>query len=789
MNTNADGHTVEDTKRQLVVCRELLSVWENSMERVSKLCKTSATAFKCIVENVPLTIKLIFEHCRASKKLYGTLFEDVSEELTNLFRKAKTILTLFLATLENVIVFDTDTESETELLVKVIDSIGSFVTISRELDLKTFVETSKIFGKLAITNQHHVKRINAMNVTLQLTQFTKDVSSMLLFCQDSSDRVQERTIKVIGHSLKILDRLFAVYCSHINNEILPCVIELLLKMHRCSPLCLQNSQIDSKLMDLINIQISKGSEPFLNTVFKSSDFKQAFFDYRNQANIDNLGYHLLTVNIMKKLIYMPYEQHCKWTLGAESIIDVALSNINHLQEEICVGQVKLPGVHDIGERSRSASIYEATIVPICGLISQIPADGFHAVELILLKHLLSNQLWSSLLSSDIWCFVGRIGSLELCAGHVKYLLNVYAVLMRRSNSLEIVMLENLIGRLYNLLPEEMKHTVITELDDLENPCWLAVARFLPPKTKAFLQNRLACVLNEIPRSFVELQRQPTVQNWNRITMLMSLIGKLNYTEEKNTIDILSQIWNSIASTIEIFEGKQLDVLSEFTSKLLSATQPEKIQDDTFFSILEAVLTSLLCLPPHVKAVASYYLRNSIDSFDNCGIKTVNALTELNCRLLEDENPWVRQEAFETFDYVAHMCPNEDLVTKMAAAVTRKSSLRDSLPAYLSGTIYYELQDFSDIRDYLQHIAKHSQNVYHVCNNYEDCQRDQKLAKLEIESIETFDKNSPLSQLDEHVSEICDELNDILKKSSDITNHVMRRLRLICMKILDLTESK
>ena len=32
---------------------------------------------------------------------------------------------------------------------------------------------------------------------------------------------------------------------------------------------------------------------------------------------------------MKKLIYMPYEQHRKWTLGAESIVDVALSNINH----------------------------------------------------------------------------------------------------------------------------------------------------------------------------------------------------------------------------------------------------------------------------------------------------------------------------------------------------------------------------------------------------------------------------------------------------------------------------
>lgn len=76
---------------------------------------------------------------------------------------------------------------------------------------------------------------------------------------------------------------------------------------------------------------------------------------------------------------------------------------------------------------------------------------------------------------------------------------------------------------------------------------------------------------------------------------MSLIGKLNYTEEKNTIDILSQIWNSIASTIEIFEGKQLDVLSEFTSKLLSATQPEKIQDDTFFSVCTFFLLFLYCI--------------------------------------------------------------------------------------------------------------------------------------------------------------------------------------------------
>ncbi|XP_061937111.1 FIGNL1-interacting regulator of recombination and mitosis-like [Apis cerana] len=788
INRDVNEDTVQDTKRKLFVCHELLIIWEKSMERVSKLERTSATDLKSTLENVLVTIELIFEHCRGSKKLYGVLFDNISEELTNLFRKAKTILNLFLATLDGVIVFDTDTESE--LLVKVIDSIGLFVTIAHDLDLKTFVETSKVFGKLAITKQDLVKRTNATSVTSHLAQLAKNISSMFLFCQDSTqERIDERKIKVIGHSLKILDKLFATYHSYINNEILSFAIELLLKMHKCSPLCLQKSKIDDKLIELINVHISRGSEPFLNTLFKSSDFKQTFFEYGNQANIDKLGYHLLIVSIMKILINMPYEQHCKWTLGAESIIDVALTNINHIQEEILVGQVRLPGVHDIGERPRSASIYEATIVPICGLISQIPADGFQAIELILLKHLLSNQLWSSLLSSDIWCFVDRIGSSELCVSHVKYLLKVYAVLMTRSNSLEVVILENLIGRLYNLLSEETKHTLITEFDDLENPSWLPVARFLPSKTKSFLQNRLACVLNEIPTAFAELHRQPTIQNWNHITKLMPLVGKLNYTEEQNIIDILSQIWNSIASTIEIFEGRQLDILSEFILKLFVATQPQKIQDNIFFSIIEAILTSFFYFPPHVKAIASHYLRNNIDSLDNCGLKVANALAEFNCRLLEDENPWVRQEAFESFDHVAHICPNEDLVTKMAAAVTKKSLLRDSLPAYLSGTIYHELQNFSNIEDYLQHIGKHLQDIYHVCNNYEDSQRDEKLPKLEIHSMESFDETPSINDLDEHVSRICDELNDISKKNNDISNHVLRRLRLVCRKILDLTESK
>ena len=62
INRNED--TERDTKRELFVCHELLKIWEKSMERVSKLQRTSATDLKSILENVLVTVELIFQHCR-----------------------------------------------------------------------------------------------------------------------------------------------------------------------------------------------------------------------------------------------------------------------------------------------------------------------------------------------------------------------------------------------------------------------------------------------------------------------------------------------------------------------------------------------------------------------------------------------------------------------------------------------------------------------------------------------------------------------------------------------------
>lgn len=200
------------------------------------------------------------------------------------------------------------------------------------------------------------------------------------------------------------------------------------------------------------------------------------------------------------------------------------------------------------------------------------------------------------------------------------------------------------------------------------------------------------------------------------------------------------------------------------------------------------MTSLLCLPSHVKVIASHYLRSNADSFGSFSPKTASALAELNCRLLEDENPWVRQEALESFNHVAHMCPNEELVTRMAAAVTKKPSLSDSLPAYLLGTPYYELRDFTDARHYLQSVASDPLPLCHVCYRYEEAQRDEKFARLEAQSRGSPAEGPRPNELDGHVNKLCDELTDMLKRSNDIGESTLRRLRLLCARILDTTDS-
>ncbi|XP_012530927.1 uncharacterized protein LOC105833618 [Monomorium pharaonis] len=770
---NAKLDDLDGIKCKLQACDGLLTFWKKCVEHISVLEKVRAVYVASLCDILPETTRIIFEHCKASPK-YGALLSGTMQELRNLFAKSSAVFKLFFATLNGVIVFDTDVQSETELLTKVVEAYGNIASITNGMDSKTFVELSEAFAKLATIYQ---SEINSNYVVMHLARMAKDVSCLLSVVKDQNDKNAERNVMVAMRLLRILEKLTLSYSTSLTHEMMSNLIELLAQIYSC---------------------LTKGKErtilanatSFLNIIFSHDDFKQIYFEYGRQIlsrdqYVHILNYHLLTIAIMKKLNSMPYEHHCKWSLGSDSILDVAFTYIEYLEEEICAGDLRLLGVRRIDEGPRFVSIYEATLVSICNLISQIPPEGFHALELLLLKHLLSGHFWSSLLSSDIWCFIGRLGSSQLCLDHVKHLMKISSALVERPDSIEVIMLDNTIVRLYDLLNEDLKSTLFDNLIDQDMDYYASILHLLMEKSKFFSSERLRCKIEDLSKAFSNLREHPSIRNWKHLLRIVSIMTVVDYTDNKDVINVLTKIWNFVAGAIIECEGKQLDLLSDLVVTLLDATRLKNLKDDSFCAILTSAATLCVHLLPRGKIKICHFLRRNVEDLSRCGIQSVTStLVELFSNLLEDENPWVRQEALETFEHVGHMCLQQ-LVGKIAKALAKIPGISNVMQAYLSSRSYYAFKDFTNEQDYLRYLAKSLQNYNseHKCHKYNVSEREEKMPKLEEEEENSREKMLMLTQLDEQAEDLCKELTKVLEDQAVISEAMCKKLITILEKIL------
>ncbi|XP_018406843.1 PREDICTED: uncharacterized protein LOC108782939 [Cyphomyrmex costatus] len=779
MDDNTGLDDLDGIKCKLQICDGLLAFWKKCVERVSALEKVQAAYVASLCNILPETTRMIFEHCKTSPK-YGALLDGVMQELKNLFAKASEVFKLFFATLNGVIVFDTDVQSETELLTKVVDAYGNIASIANGMDTKTFVELSEAFSKLAIVYQNEIKSNNIMTCLIQMA---KDTSCLFSVIKDQNDKSAERNVIVAMRLLRILEKLTSSYDASLTHEMTSNLIELLTRMHGYC--CLTKG----------SEKILAGAASFLNIIFNHTDFKQVYFEYGKQIvpcnqYIDRLNYHLLTIAIMNKLNSIPYEHHCKWFLGSDSILDVAFTFIDYLEEEICAEDLRLSSVCGIGERIRFVSIYEATLVSVCNLASQIPPEGFHALELFLLKHLLSDHFWSSLLSSDVWCFIGRLGSSQLCVDHIKHLIKISAALVERHNSIEAIMLDNMIIRLYDLLNEDMKSTLIDNLIDLDTD-YPSILYLLMAETKFLSSERLKHKIEDLPKAFLDLQEHPSTCNWKRLKQILSVMIAVNYNDNEDVINVLTKIWSFVADAIIDCEDKHLDLLSDLIVILLDATRFKHLHDDSFCMILTSVTTVGVYLPPQGKIKICHFLRQNVESLSHCSVLSVTStLIELFSYLLEDKDPWVCQEALETFEDVGHMCL-EQLVAEIAKALAKIPSISDIMQAYLSLRPYYNFKSFTDIQDYLRYLAKAVQNHddEHKCHEYIESERKDKMPKLE-EGKNSCEIIVPmLIQLDGQAEMLYKGLIKVLEDQAVISEAMCRRLITILEKILRVQENK
>lgn len=794
---------VDIVKEKLCHCIGILHLFEISVERVLDIRKMCIDEVKTLLDILPSSIKLVFEHCKTSSDIYGEFFKDLSKELANLFQEANKLLKLFMTVLEKVITYDTNVESTVTILLEALKLLGDITAISYYLDFKTFIKMTTSFVKLSILCQSNVEKF-PINIIMSFKLIVKEADVLYSTFLDSNILTEERVLKGAAIIIHSFIKFTVLYCKYLDNDVLLTLVRFLSRLYRYTATFLDSGIINDSIVidesitinesltakELLNV-ISSGTVKLFKSLLENHNFRDVYFECESDKDVNKFGYHLLTLAILKAIQRFSYDEYYKWVLGTQSILNVTFENFICLQEELCVGEL-LSSNYNFEGKTDPIDIYSATLLSVCKLVILVPCDHFNIIENLLLKYLLCGSFWCSLLSSDIWYFIGRHGSSNLCSSHVKYLMKVYAVFAKRNDerhdALEVCVLKNLIKRLYTLLPEKARHAVVIESNDIDAHLWTPFVTLLPYRTQIILRERLGSYVKNISIAVEQFFNQSCARTWFRLAKLLPVANKLSNMTEKEMIGMISQLWAFIASTIENCDHKYSLILSDFSVNVLEGTRYDIFCQD---SIINAIANFSLHASPYAKIKISHYLEGLAKSKKIVKIdqpKVINVLAELNARFLEDANPWVRQNMLDCFVRIAHTCPNEALVAKMAAAISRNPKTSAAVPAYLASTVYYKFQDVPNIKSYLSCLAKDYKNKdgKHICAVFKDSRKDVKIPRMEMASDKTkFIENVNVSkELNDRVNRICDELNIILKQKNDINETTLRNLRAVLTKLTE-----
>jgi len=99
--------------------------------------------------------------------------------------------------------------------------------------------------------------------------------------------------------------------------------------------------------------------------------------------------------------------------------------------------------------------YHLVLTRLCSWLATASAEEFAIVENCLISQILINPTgWTALLLSDVWAFVGRYGTSDLCLSHVIIISKIISDLPINTFSSSKFFIESVLNRLFKLLTEK-----------------------------------------------------------------------------------------------------------------------------------------------------------------------------------------------------------------------------------------------------------------------------------------------------------------------------------------------
>uniref|UniRef100_A0A8C4N005 Uncharacterized protein n=1 Tax=Eptatretus burgeri TaxID=7764 RepID=A0A8C4N005_EPTBU len=422
------------------------------------------------------SLTVAFQHCKMSGEVYGSTLPHVSEALSSVFRSSYAILRSILELLDRVgSGVDTDVADVVTddfgclRIAEIVHSLLRLCPLVAGLNpalhantwrfiLRAIVKHKRVEGHLL----NHGELCSTLACDLDLT-FSSclqlatqvSVSKKPPTDVDPETRLLSRSFKLCRFLSCSLLKYTQEFSAHLDSMV-PCLFNMHLRLYDKLPPSLGAVCKLDEESNKVRDAVFESLRPLLSMLITQRSFCSIVLGTDGVPQELRLAHCLLVTDIMNVLMSCPQE-HTSWLDGNSiPILDCLLSAVAGIWPELA-----LPIGRPVSHNSFPLPLYDLLLVRASAFISNLIDSYLPALEHSLIVSIFSQDINSSLLAIDLWCYVARLGPVELCAHYVSLLLPLIGEISMQEPS--HALLSILVQRLFSFLPAEHQVKLLTEL--------------------------------------------------------------------------------------------------------------------------------------------------------------------------------------------------------------------------------------------------------------------------------------------------------------------------------------
>lgn len=529
-----------------------------------------------------------YSHWKA-KAVYGALLGKVETTLARLSDATVQLQMLLLQSLEKVqLSAPYEKHPAIRALASVCEKLRELATLLEGLDLKMLISVRKILAKTLLRYGDGLKHNVCIAADVKdLCAYVTEWLLKLECVKPGSENNFVVELKATAFHLRLLDSLLTKYAGFYTCS-MESIVKMTVFLSRLPAAEVYYPNLTTAQRSDLMLYVWIAAEHLVARLAPSSEFCAAALSFDVCAN-SWCGYLLMLATLLDYV----GDVNDVWLQppSQENIFCRIFSCIDK-----CILELQCPVLlkytDNDGQPSRDIGLYEHLCIHMCRFAASLPKTCFAALESVLLTNVLSESHWKALLASDVWCFVARLGTPQLCYEHVQLLARVVTLTASRPGKGH-AHARQLLTRLFCFMTDEHKKLLLNLHSN--NPQVLSALPFLGtmPTTSA---NLLRLLVTKVANK--------------RITPL--------------ELKELEHILRRVKSSPRLQGAKVPDVILSRALKCIPV-----LRSSVCTTLIEGLIVLATSQMPLLSATTLYEVFTSMDLFCKSGISSLNIITVLH----------------------------------------------------------------------------------------------------------------------------------------------------------------